>query len=126
MRTPPALTVLTPAPRPMSRFEVKMVELGKVANFVGQVAELAALEDMVGAPSLPPLCTRARSRSCTHVLLSSSRCPCHVAPLVVRCVRDCASAPLAPFAENCRALCSWLIIHPVRPLCGIAPCSWPR
>jgi hypothetical protein len=29
------------------RFEVKMVELGKVANFVGQVAELAALAELV-------------------------------------------------------------------------------
>ncbi len=31
------------------RFEVKMVELGKVANFVGQVAELAALAELVCA-----------------------------------------------------------------------------
>jgi hypothetical protein len=64
----------------VQRFEVKMVELGKVANFVGQVAELAALAELVCAglfapPTLSPrlrllhapqhTCVTARSSTAT-------------------------------------------------------------
>jgi hypothetical protein len=66
-----------------------MVELGKVANFVGQVAELAALAELVCAglfapPTLPlfspSACTQARMCNCTFQHSYSLRPQTHEPP----------------------------------------------
>ncbi len=111
------------------RFEVKMVELGKVANFVGQVAELAALAELVCAglfapPTLSPrlrhlhapqhTCVTARSSTaspCVHKPTNPHGALRGLTPLlpalhVGRCSMRAVSFPTKPWLT-----CSHVSIH---------------